>query len=164
MKKCSCIVNNNFNFVIDYKEDYLLFIDKSEWQTSEYNTPLDTYPLTIKNGEKTKTININVGSSTIIKYCDLPSDNGCGNDGIYEFIIDNCGDVYTKCEAILISIMCSYTKLLVTTDLNNYTSKIWPIFREIEFIKANSRICNINEAKEHYTIVKKMFEHLNCKC
>lgn len=164
MKKCSCIANNNFNFVIEYKEDYLLFVDKSEWITSEFNSPLETHPLTIKNGDKSKIIDIRVGGTTIINYCDLPSDNGCGNDGIYEFIIETCGDIYTRCEAILIHIMCSYTKLLITTDLEKYESSVLPIFKEIEFIKANSRICNTIEAIEHYTIVKKMFEHLNCKC
>lgn len=164
MKKCSCIANDNFNLVIDYREDYLLIIDKSEWITSEYNSPLDIHPLTIRNYDKTKTININVGGTTKLNYCDLPSDNGCGNDGVYEFILDSCGQVFTLCEAILINIMCSYTKLLVNTELKDYQDKIYPILREIEFIKANSRICNTNDAIEHYMIVKKMFEHLNCKC
>ena len=88
--KCSCIANDNFNFIIEYKKDYLLFIDKSEWITSEYNEPIIEYPITIINSKKTNTINIRVGGSTIINYCDLPSDNGCGNDGIYEFQIDVC--------------------------------------------------------------------------
>jgi len=54
--------------------------------------------------------------------------------------------------------------VVVTKDLIDYENVIWPIYREIEFIKANARICNITNAIEHYTIVKKMIEHLNCKC
>ena len=162
--KCSCIANDNFNFIIEYKKDYLLFIDKSEWETSSYNIPLTEFPLQIINGDKTITIQAKVQGSTIINYCDLPSDNGCGNDGVYQFKTETCGQVFTKCEAILINIMCSYTKLLVTKDLIDYENVIWPIYREIEFIKANARICNITNAIEHYTIVKKMIEHLNCKC
>lgn len=161
---CSCIANDNFNFTIEYKKDHLLFVDKSEWVTSEYNKPLIEHPLTIINGKKTKTINIRVNGTTIINYCDLPSDNGCGNDGIYEFQIETCGQIFTKCEAVLVTIMCSYTKLLVKHDIDEYESKIWPIYREIEFIKANSNLCNVEKSLEHYNIVKRMFEHLNCKC
>jgi len=162
--KCSCIANDNFNFIIEYKKDYLLFIDKSEWITSEYNEPIIEYPITIINGKKTNTINIRVGGSTIINYCDLPSDNGCGNDGIYEFQIDVCGQIFTRCEAILIHIMCSYSKLLLKHDITEYNDKIWPIYREIEFIKSNSIICNRTKAIQHYELLVKMFEHLNCKC
>ena len=164
MKKCSCIANDNFNFIIEYKKDHLLFIDKSEWVTSEYNEPLETHPLTIKNDTRTTTINIRAGGTTRINYCDLPSSNGCGNDGIYEFIIETCGQVFTRCEAILIHSMCSYTKLLVEADLNKDDEKVWMIFRQLEMIKANARLCNISSSQEHYNILVKMFEHLNCKC
>lgn len=162
--KCSCIANDNFNFTIEYKKDYLLFVDQSEWTTSEYNTEIDTIPLTIINGDKSKTINIKVKGSTIIKYCDLPSDHGCGNDGVYTFQIETCGQKFSKCEVILLHIMCSYSKLLLMYKPSEYDDKVWPIFREIEFIKANSRICNVTKATEHYNILKRMFEHLNCKC
>lgn len=162
--KCSCIANDNFNFTIEYKKDYLLFVDKSDWETSSYNTPLTEYTLNIINGELTKSIQVKVNGSTVINYCDLPSDNGCGNDGVYEFQVETCGQIFTKCEAILINIMCAYSKLLITKDFTEYEDVVWPIFREIEFIKANSRICNTTHAIEHYKIVKKMIEHLNCKC
>lgn len=162
--KCSCIVDNNFNFLIEYKKDYLLFVDKSEWITSEYNQKLDTVLLKIINGDRSRIIDMKVGGSTIIKYCDLPSDNGCGNDGVYEFELDVCGQVFTKCDAILIHIMCSYSKLLLQYKSEEYEDKVWAVFREIEFIKANSRVCNTTRAIEHYNILKRMFEHLNCKC
>jgi len=162
--KCSCIANNNFSFIIEYKKDYLLFIDKSEWVTSEGNQKIDTIPLKIINGSKYKTIDIKVEGSTIIKYCDLPSDNGCGNDGVYEFQIDSCGEIFTKSEAILIHVMCSYSKLLLQYKPEEYEDKVWPVFREIEFIKSNSRIFNTTKAIEHYNILKRMFDHLNCKC
>ena len=60
--------------------------------------------------------------------------------------------------------MCSYTKLLLKYSTDEYKEKIWPILREIEFIKVNANICNVTEATKHYDIVKKMFEHINCKC
>lgn len=164
MKKCSFIINNNFDFRIEYKDKYLLFVDKSEWTTSEFNSPQDEFDLVIINGELTKTIKARVNGSTKINYCDLPSDNGCGNDGIYKFSVNSCGDDFFICEAILINIMCSYSKLLLKYNVEDYKEKIWPIFREIEFIKANANICNSTQAQKHYEIVKKMFEHINCKC
>lgn len=164
MKKCSCIVNNNFDFRIEYKESYLLFVDNSEWTTSEFNSPQETFDLKIINGNLTKTIEARVNGSTRINYCDLPSDNGCGNDGVYKFSVESCGEVFFVCEAILINIMCAYTKLLLKYNLEDYKEKIWPIYREIEFIKANSNLCNTTQADKHYTTVKKMLEHINCKC
>ena len=164
MKKCSCIINNNFDFKIEYKDNYLLFVDNSTWGTSEFNLPLEQFELTIINGNLTKKIKAKVNGSTRINYCDLPSNNGCGNDGIYKFEVDSCGEVFSICEAVLININCSYTKLLLKYPLEEYREKIWPIFREIEFIKANASICNTHQAQKHYEIVKKMFEHINCKC
>lgn len=164
MKKCSCIINNNFDFRIEYKDTYLLFVDKSTWGTSEFNAPIEEFDLIIINGSLTKKIKARVNGATRINYCDLPSDNGCGNDGIYKFEVDSCGDVFSICEAVLININCSYTKLLLKYNVEEYKEKIWPIFREIEFIKANASICNTTQATKHYEIVKKMFEHINCKC
>jgi hypothetical protein len=164
MKKCSCIANNNFDFRIEYKDNYLLFVDKSTWITSEFNLPIDEFDLTITNGDLTKTIKARVNGSTRINYCDLPSDNGCGNDGIYKFQVNSCGDDFFICEAVLININCAYTKLLLKYNVEEYKEKIWPIFREIEFIKANASICNTTLAEKHYKIVKTMFEHINCKC
>lgn len=164
MMQCSCIANDNFNFIIEYKKDHLLLIDKSEWITSQYNTKLDTIPLKIINGPREKIVQMRVGGTTLINYCDLPSDNGCGNDGIYEFQVETCGQVFTRCDVVLIHIMCSYSKLLLQYTPEEYNDKVWPILREIEFIKANSRICNVTKATDHYMILKRMFEHINCKC
>lgn len=161
---CSCIANNNFRFIIEYKKDHILFIDKSEWVTPSYQSPLSTHPLKIRNGDKEKTITMNVGGSTIINYCDLPSSGSCGPDGIYNFEIESCGDIFTRCEAILQHIMCSYTKLLVQVSPDEYMIKVLPIFKEIEFIKANARICNTTEAAKHYELIEQMFQQLNCKC
>lgn len=164
MKKCSCILNNDFNFIIEYKDSYLLFIDKSTWGTSEFNNPLEEFDLKIINSNSIKVIKARVNGTTKINYCDLPSDNGCGNDGIYKFEVNSCGDIFSVCEAILININCAYTKLLLKYPMEEYKEKIWPIFREIEFIKANASICNTTQAEQHYNIVKKMLEHINCKC
>lgn len=164
MKKCSCIINNNFDFRIEYKDTYLLFVDKSTWGTSEFNTPLEEFDITIINGNLTKKIKARVNGATRINYCDLPSDNGCGNDGVYKFEVDSCGDIFSICEAILININCAYTKLLLKYEPEEYKEKLWPIYREIEFIKVNASLCNATNAKRHYDIVEKMFEHINCKC
>jgi hypothetical protein len=164
MKKCSCIINDKFDFRIEYKDKYLLFIDKSIWGTSEFNSPLEEFDLKIINGSLIKTIKARINGATRIDYCDLPSNNGCGNDGIYQFQVDSCGDIFTICEAILININCAYTKLLLKYPMEEYKEKVWPIFREIEFIKANASICNTTQAIKHYEVVKKMFEHINCKC
>lgn len=164
MKQCSCIKDSKFDFRIEYKENYLLFVDKSVWITSEFNIPLEEFDLNIINGNLNKKIKARVNGVTRINYCDIPSDGSCGNDGIYKFEVDSCGEIFSICEAILININCSYTKLLLKYPIEEYKEKIWPIFREIEFIKVNASICNTIQAQKHYDIVKKMFEHINCKC
>ena len=160
---CLCIANDKFNFIIEYKKDHLVFVDKSEWTNHIGNTQT-VYPIKIINQNSFKILNIKVGGSTIINYCDLPSESEGGSDGIYTFEIESCGDVYSRAEAVLPHIMCSYSKLLIKYDPESYKDKVWNVFREIEFIKVNANICNVTEATKHYDIVKKMFEHINCKC
>ena len=164
MSKCSCIENNNFDFSIDYKKDHLVFVDKSKWITAENSSPLEEFEVTIYNDNKSKKFKARVNGNTKLKYCDLPSDNECGSDGIYKFEAEICGELFSITEAVLQHIMCSYTKLLVRYNFEEYKEKIWPIFREIEYIKANANVENITEAIEHYKILKRMFEHINCKC
>lgn len=60
--------------------------------------------------------------------------------------------------------MCSYSKLLIKYDPESYKDKVWNVFREIEFIKALAAQGLTNKAIDHYDLVTKMFEHLNCKC
>lgn len=164
MKECSCIANNNFNILIEYKKDYIIIVDDSEWVTSEYNNSQKEFDLTIINGDKTRTIKARINGKTKINYCDLPSNNGCGNDGIYKFEVESCGEIFSICEAIIPKIMCAYTKLLLKYDITEYKEKIFPIFKEIEFIKSTSSICESQEALKHYNNVIKMLEHINCKC
>ena len=161
---CSCIANNNFNFIIEYKKDYILFIDKSEWVTPEYNTPLTTHTLKIINGNKEKQITFTIGGSTIIKYCDLPSSGECGPDGIYTFEVESCGEIFSRCEAILQHITCSYNKLLVQIPVEEYKEKALPVFTLMEYIKSNARVCNITEASKNYELIEKVLKKLNCKC
>lgn len=162
--KCSCIINNNFSFVIEYKKDHLLLIDKSEWYTESHNIPIETYPVTVINEDKSFTFDYRVNGTTMIKYSDLPSDKDCESDGIYTFKIDNCGEIYTRHEAILKKIMCSYSKLLLTIEAKDYITILLPIYREIEFIKVNSNLGFVNKAIAHYELVKSMLKQVNCEC
>lgn len=161
---CSCIANNNFRFTIDYKKDYLIFNDQSEWVTPEFNTPLITHNLKIINGEEFKTITIKVNGSTIINYCDLPAKGDCGPDGIYSFEIETCGEIFSRCEAILQHTTCSYSKLLIETPIENFEQKVLPVFKLMEYIKSSARICDITQAAKNYELLEKTLKQLNCKC
>ena len=161
--KCSCILNDNFNFSIDYKKDHIIFRDYSEWGTQPHNQKLDTYTLEIYNDELVKKIEVPLNGSVIIKNCDLPFSNKCGSDGIYKFQTFNCGETYYKYEFVYPHIMCSYTKLLVKLKPDEY-HKIYDILQQIEVIKANVNIENITDALKHYEILQDMIVHLNCKC
>lgn len=161
---CSCIINNEFLFTIDYKKDHLLFIDKSKWKTNEYNTPITTHELTIKNGSLEKKININLNNTTIIKYSDLPTKSGTSKDGVYTFILDNCGKLYSQCEAILPESMCKYSKYLLNTNEENHKETLWKIYSTIEYIKANSNLCLEEKAQKHYENLQNIFKQLNCSC
>ncbi len=164
MKECSCIANNNFNITITHKKDYFIITDNSEWVTSDYNIPQKEFDITIINENKTRTVKGIIGGSVNINYCDLPSSSNCGNDGIYKFQVESCGELFSICEAILPKTMCAYTKLLLKFDPEEYKEKVFPIFKELEFVKTTSSICDSNEALKHYNTLVKMLEHVNCKC
>jgi len=161
---CSCISNEDFNFVIEYDKDHITIIDKSTWATEEHNAPLIYHNVEIINNDKTYTFPLKINGSTIIKYCDLPSESSCGSDGIYTFKIDNCGLIYRKTVAILKHINCSYSKLLINTELKDYKNVIWPIFRQIEFIKVNAVLGYVKKAEEHYNLLVDMLKQINCEC
>lgn len=162
--ECSCIANNNFDFVIEYKDTHLLFIDKSEWVTPQYSDKKTTHPLIIINQSKNKTFDIRINGTTKINYCDLPTNSICGPDGIYTFKIESCGEIFTRCEAIIQHVICSYSKLLISSSLEEYQTKVFPVFKEIEYIKASARICDVETTQAHYNILKDMLTQLNCKC
>ena len=164
MITCSCIADNSFDFVIEHKLDYFLFTDISKWVTSTVNNKQETFEFTIVNGKNSKKFIGKVNGTIKIEYCDLPSDNLCGSDGVYEFIVDSCGIIFKKCEAILPSIFCAYSKLLIRKPEIDYIEKVLPLFIQIEYIKANANICNITSATEHFKLAVKMIENLNCKC
>lgn len=163
--KCSCIINDNYNFTIDYKKNYLLFKDNSEWYTEKHNQPLEEFDLEIINSKgESKFIKATVNGNTKINYSDLPCESSCKYDGIYTFKINNCGQDYSIIEPILNNINCSYSKLLVKTKPEDYLIKILPIMFEIEGIISNANFGLIDKAKEHMKVVEKMFINLDCKC
>lgn len=162
MTQCShCISNNEFNFSLNYKDTYLEFKDLSEWvKRSESTTPIT---LTISNDDISKDFSFYPNDTILIKYCELPSSSAsCGEDGIYEFKVINCGETYIVFEAIIKSLMCAYQKILI-----QYPEKkdlIIDLFLELEFIKANANAQFPLEAKRHYKLAKNIIETLNCKC
>jgi hypothetical protein len=163
--KCSCIINDNYNFIIEYKKDYLLFIDKSEWRTEAHNKPIEEFDLVITNSKNdSKLFKARVNGTTMIKYSELPCETDCKYDGIYTFNVNNCGQDYQITEAIINNIMCSYSKLIVDTKLEDFQTKVIPILYQIEAIKASTRFNLISKAKEHMSVLERMFKNLNCKC
>lgn len=164
IKSCSCIINKNFNFVVEYKKDHILLIDKSEWQSPSYGTPLTTHDVLITSEGKTTKITYNIAGTTLINYSDLPSSAECSKDGIYTFTIDNCGKIYTKHEAIIPNTICAYSKYVLKTEDKNYKDNLWLLFSEIEYIKVNANLGLVDNAIKHFKLLEKLFKQLNCKC
>jgi len=164
---CSCISNNKFEFTIDYRDDYILYTDRSEWVTAEGTTPDKEYEIVIRNDEANleKTITVGIGITTPIHISTLQSSQECGVDGIYTFIVDSCGLKLERTEAILQSLHCAYTNLLLKVG---NTDKDWDqlqdIFFQLEYIKAASRVGLTDQASEHFNTLTKIIKQLNCSC
>ena len=71
MSKCSCISENKFKFLLDYKDEDLIFTDYSEWVTAKHNTAQDIYTVSIVNEENgaTSVLQANIGLSTGVPLC-----------------------------------------------------------------------------------------------
>lgn len=167
MMKCSCIANEEFKFTLDYRGDDLIFTDYSTWVTAKGNVAQDSYDVVIINKEsglETK-ITAKLGLSILIPLSSLRSSENCESDGIYKFQVESCGVTLERSEAILPSIECAYTKLLVNS---NKTEKDWAdiynVWMQMEMIKASSSVGLTEQASEHFKVLTTMIKQLNCGC
>lgn len=164
---CSCIANHKYLFTIDYRDDYILYTDYSDWVTAPSATPSKEYEITIKNndsGLETK-ITVGVGITTPIELSTLKQSQDCGVDGIYLFSVESCGITLEKSEAILPSVNCAYTQLLLKDNKTDQDWKdLYDVFFEIEYIKSASRLKLVDQASEHFEVLTKKLKHLNCNC
>ena len=164
MSKCSCISENKFKFLLDYKDGDLIFTDYSEWVTAKHNTAQDIYTVSIVNEENgaTSVLQANIGLSAGVPLLSLTNDVECDSDGIYTFGTEVCGVKYSRTEAILSSAQCAFEKVLIDNGIEDGDVK--DIWLQMELVKASSKRGLIEQASEHYKVLVSMFKRLNCSC
>lgn len=165
---CSCIKGSEgFNFTIDYRGDYILFTDYSEWVTNPNNTPSTHYDIIIKNEEanlETK-VTVGVGITTPIHTSVLQSSQECKSDGIYKILVDSCGLKLERTEAIIPSLQCAYTNLLLKgCKTDKEKADLQKVFFELEYIKSAAKVGLTDQASEHFSVLTKILKNLNCSC
>jgi len=161
--KCSCLKGKeNYEFSLTYTDDFLIFEDQSVWVTREGNEPLEEFDLTILNEGQKLTLKAKVNGKTKIKYSDLPGSKECDYDGIYQFIIESCDQVFSRTEAILENIYCAYSRMLISDspDWDN----IYRVFQDINIIEAHAQKGFQDKAVDHYDLLKRFLKKINCKC
>jgi hypothetical protein len=162
---CHCIKDDNFAFIIDYKSDYIVFTDYSEWLTGK-ETTFENFEVEIKNivSCQTKKFLAKPNLSVIIKHKDLPLDHNksCPPDGIYSFKIKVCQGTqeYEKIEAVLLSAWKSYEKLVKTDSWDD----AFEVLKYIEYVRVFANENNIKKASEYYLILQKLLKKLKCTC
>lgn len=167
MLKCSCISDNNFMFTIDYREDNIVYTDYSSWVTAKGNIPQEVYDIIIINEESglETRVTAKLGLSILIPLSSLRSSENCKSDGIYKFQVESCGVTLERSEAILPSINCAYTQLLVNP---NKTEKDWDdiynVWMQMEMVKASSSTGLTEQASEHFKVLTNIINQLNCNC
>lgn len=164
MENCACIKDKGFYFTIDYKDDYLVYTDYSDWIMHKSKSLITEYDLEITNGKSKKTFTVPVNKSTIIKYSDLPitCDLPCNFDGVYTFTITACQDtqVFERTEAILESVIRIYDKLICDERWDD----AFDIFKWMESIKSHVRVGNIDQASKSYITLMTLIKKLKCDC
>ena len=167
MIKCSCIAEEEFNFTLDYRGDNLIFTDYSKWVTAKGNIPQEYYDLVIINKESglEYKANVKLGLSTLIPLSSLRSSQMCKQDGIYTFRVESCGMILEKTEAIIPSVNCAYTQLLLRSDKTDQDwDNIYKVWMQIEMVKASSKEELLEQASEHFRVLSIILKQLNCNC
>lgn len=164
---CHCIKDNNFDFVIDLKADYLVYTDYSEWLVnSKIEREFNEFTLTITNfsTDVAKSFKVKPNLSTIIKYSELPVENtiSCPPDGIFKFSINVCQGTqeYCKVQAVLINSQKSY-EILVREEKWEHA---YEVLKYLEYIRVFANDNNIKKALEYYEILQKLLKKLKCDC
>lgn len=165
--KCSCIAEKGYIFTIGHSEDGLVYRDLSKWETSSQSEPIDSYELVIENEGNKSVIQAIPNGSIIIPFDKLPLPQGesCNYDGIYTFTVDICQKVLQRTEAILPSLECAYSKLVLKVNKSDKDrNNLIKLFTMIEEVKSASRIGLINQAIDRYKQTIRFVKQLNCGC
>ncbi len=159
--KCSCIVNGEFLFTIDYKSNYLIYTDNSTWVTSVHNNPLEQYEIKISNESESKTYLVNVGKSTIIKYADLfGSIHNCNCLSILTISTEICGEPFEQYFAYTEPFQKAFEKLLIERRVDDAIK----LFGHIETLKAQVNNELIPEVMETHKLIIAYLKMIKCSC
>lgn len=162
---CHCIKDDNFAFTIDYKSDYLVYTDYSDW-LSNPGSIIEDYDLTITNytNNVSKDFKVKANLSTIIKYEELPieKDLSCPPDGIFKFAINVCQGTqeYCKINAILINSQKAYEYLVREDKWDD----AFEVLKYLEYVKVFANGNDIKKSLEYYEILQKLLKKIKCNC
>ena len=164
---CNCIKDSNFDFVIDLKQDYLVFTDHSDWLVnSKITKPFDEFDLKISNYQTDdfKVFKVKPNLSSIIKYSELPveSKTSCPPDGIYKFSINVCQGTqeFCKVQAVLIKSNRAY-EILIREDK---WDEAYQVLKYMEYVRIFSNDNNSKKALEYYDILQRYLKKIKCNC
>lgn len=159
--KCSCIVNGEFLFAIDYRSNYLIYTDFSKWVTSIHNRPLEQYEIKISNETQTKSYLVNVDKSTIIKYEDLfGSILNCNCLSILTITAEICGEPFVQYIAYTEPFQKAFEKLLIERRVEEALK----LFSYIETLKAQVINDLIPQAMETHKLIIAYLKMIKCSC
>lgn len=164
---CSCIRNNNYDFVIDSSSCYsIIYTDLSEWMTEEQYTIPTTYTITVTPPEYSSVdLTVNAFGATKITSKELLGiEELCLPDGIYCFKIDNCQEILTKYRAFTCKLECRKDNLILKASSPEDWENVRKIESYISAIHSHANVGNFNEANYNYKFAKKILDNLNCEC
>ncbi len=168
MSNCYCIVDNKFDFIIDYKDcKTMIFKDLSQWMTKP-----DTYELIItpvgSNKEYKKIIN---STFDIIKSEDIGLSIGVNlPDGIYTFSVEICGKKYIKKDIFLCTMTCQLANEIAAinlcdeTELKTKLEEIQIKQLKLDAIRYNKVCCKWNRIKDLFNSLKEDLKNNNGNC
>lgn len=170
MKK-SCIANDNFDFLLDYRlqKEQIIFTDISDWVTAKHNESLEEFTVIVKNDstDLVKEFTAKVNLSTVIDFCFFSniSTKDCKIDGIYTFQAESCGQKLERTEAIIPNLICGYRQALLKPNKSQEDwDTIQEIFFQIECLKAAAQENLTTLATKHFETASKMIKFFDCGC
>lgn len=153
---CACI-KNDFRFTIDCLDDTsVVYRDISTWMEGFNYNKDSNYELQIKFPGHSKPKKFTVNNFENVKL-----DFGKIIDGIYEITVDNCGTLYTRCEALIPNLQCCVDKINAENKNPDKTSEL---NGNLEMFKACVKSGDLESSNELLKIIKRTVKNLNCNC
>lgn len=164
---CSCIRNNNYDFVIEHTScDSLIYTDLSEWMTEDHYTIPVNYIITITPPNSNSVdVLVKAFGATKIDSLQLYGESGLAiQDGIYCFKINNCQDIITKYKAITCKLNCRRDNLILKAEDEASWKQVQKVDSYISAIHSHASFGNFSDANYTYKICKNLLDNLNCDC